>query len=85
MFAALAVGLAVVGLYGVLSYQVAQQRREIGLRIALGAELRVVLGVVVAVTTSRTLSTVLYRVDATNPWMFVAVAALLEPWPCSPA
>ena len=90
---ALALGLACIGLYGILSYSVMRRTREIGVRMALGArsadvvrmvmgELRsVVLGVLIGLAAAygitRSLDSLLYGLSASDPTSYVAATAVL--------
>jgi ABC-type antimicrobial peptide transport system permease subunit len=46
-FAAAALGLAAVGVFGMLSYMVSTRRREIGVRMAIGAQPRMIVRMIV--------------------------------------
>ncbi len=63
-FAVLAFGLAIIGLYGTISYSVAQRTQEMGVRIAVGATpanlLRLVLGYAAAITCAGILTGIVF-------------------------
>src|SRR6185436_12500970 len=72
-FGTLALLLATVGLYGVLSYFVVQHTRQIGVRLALGAQQSQILSLVL----TRLMQSMLFEVDSSDPLTFAGVAAVL--------
>ena len=66
IFASIALALATVGIYGVMAFSVTQRTREIGIRMAMGAERRDVLGLVVRQSLRLTLAGVIF--GAAGAW-----------------
>jgi predicted permease len=94
LFAIVSLLLAAVGIYGVFAGEVAAQRKEIGVRLALGSARTAVvvlvlrralalsvtgagLGSAVGLLLSRSMSTLVYDIETSDPMSFVSVSALL--------
>ena len=77
VFAGVAVLLAAIGIFGVLSYAVAQRTREIGIRMALGAHERTVLGLIVREAMMMALGGVVIGIGIALPLTRLLVSKLL--------
>ena len=97
LFGVIAQQLAAIGLYGILAFVVTQRTHEIGIRMALGADRRNVLmmvvrqgmiltvigiaiGLVAAYVLTKyleSLTSMLFGVEARDPWTFAAIGILL--------
>ena len=94
VFGFVALFLASVGLYAVMAFSVRRRTQEVGVRMALGAEQRdvlrlilrqgmtqlaagAVLGLGLAWWLARTLRTILFQVDRSDPLTFTAILATL--------
>lgn len=90
VFGLIALTLALVGVYGVVAYAVGRRRREIGVRMALGAVqdqvvglmlrrgavmigVGLAIGTVLALALSRTVESMLYGVEPTDPLTYAGV------------
>jgi putative ABC transport system permease protein len=84
-FAAMAVGLAALGIFGVTSYAVVQRSREIGIRVALGADPRDVRGMVLRDALALTLLGVAIGLAGAAALSRVMASLLFQLSPTDPA
>lgn len=94
VFGTIGLTLGALGIFGVLAFAVSQRRREIGVRVALGASPRSVLGLILsqgmllavsgivigvagAAVLTRSMESVLFGIEPSDPWTLAQVIIVL--------
>jgi len=85
IFAASALSLALIGIYGVIAFSVTQRTHEIGVRLALGAQRREVVGMIVRQGMAIALSGIALGVAAALVLTRVMIGLLYDVAPTDPA